>query len=78
MTKRELAASLCGLIVGETNDPLRHIDVHIVEPESKSRRIVVDQIRELGGQSVVLGKKLVFADAWPHLSHYRYRLPKNI
>ena len=45
--KRELATQLCGLIVGETNDPLRHPDAHCVEPESKSRRIVVEQIRDL-------------------------------
>ena len=45
--KRELATQLCGLILGETADPLHHPDVHCVEPESKSRRIVVEQIRDL-------------------------------
>lgn len=45
--ERELASQLCGLIVGEESDPLRHADVHTIEPESKSRRIVVDQIRDL-------------------------------
>ncbi len=45
--KRELAAQLCGLIVGDSTDPLAHTDVHTVEPESKSRRIVIEQIRDL-------------------------------
>src|SRR5258708_6476609 len=46
--KRALAAQLCGLLVrGGPADPLSHPDVHTVQPESKSRRIVIDQMREL-------------------------------
>ncbi len=48
--KRWLAAQLCGLIVGTENDPLHHSDVHTIEPESKSRRIVVEQVRDLERQ----------------------------
>jgi len=44
---RELAVSLCGLIMGGKIEPLKHSDVHTVEPESKSRRIVIEQIRNL-------------------------------
>jgi DNA polymerase-3 subunit delta' len=61
---REVAAGLAGILVGETDDPLRHSDVHIAEPESKSRRITIDQVRELerslqmrslrGGRKVVI------------------------
>lgn len=46
--KRQLAAQLTGLIIGqEGGDPLTHADVHTVQPESKSRRIVVEQMRTL-------------------------------
>jgi DNA polymerase-3 subunit delta' len=45
--KRRLAEQLCEIVVEEKNDVMRHPDVHVVEPESKSRRIVIDQIREL-------------------------------
>jgi DNA polymerase-3 subunit delta' len=45
--KRALAIRLAGLLVGDTAEPLQHSDVHIVEPESKSRRILIEQIREL-------------------------------
>ena len=44
---RELAARLAGLLVKDEAHPLRHPDVHTAEPESKSRRIVIDQIRAL-------------------------------
>jgi DNA polymerase-3 subunit delta' len=44
---RELATRLTGLLVKREVDPLKHTDVHIAEPESKSRRIVIDQIREM-------------------------------
>jgi DNA polymerase III subunit delta' len=44
---RELAVQLAGLIVGGGGEPLKHPDVHKAEPESKSRRIVIDQIREM-------------------------------
>lgn len=42
----EIAALLNATTAGRT-DPLLHPNVHIAEPESKSRRIVVDQIRSL-------------------------------
>ncbi len=45
--KRRLVEQLCGLIVGAKSDALRHTDVHSIEPESKSRRIVVEQVRNL-------------------------------
>ena len=47
---RELAIRIAGMLVKQPNDPLKHIDVHIAEPESKSRRIVIDQIREMEKQ----------------------------
>ena len=66
--KRQLAAQLCGLIVGNTEKPLEHPDVHTVEPESKSRRIVTEQIRGLEKQlqmrSSIGGRKVgVILDA---------------
>lgn len=48
--KRPLASELCHLVTGPApsgGDPLLHPDVHVIEPESKSRRIVVEQIREM-------------------------------
>lgn len=61
---REVAAGLTGLLIGESDDPLKHPDVHIAEPESRSRRIVIDQVRSLeqglqmralrGGRKVVI------------------------
>jgi DNA polymerase III subunit delta' len=45
--KRQLATQLAGLLVGETAAPLQHPDIHSIEPESKSRRILTEQIREL-------------------------------
>jgi DNA polymerase-3 subunit delta' len=45
--KRELAKGLCTIVHGATAEPFQHQDVHLVEPESKSRRIVITQIREL-------------------------------
>ncbi len=44
---REVAAGLTAILLGESVDPLKHPDVHIAEPESKSRRITTDQTREL-------------------------------
>jgi DNA polymerase-3 subunit delta' len=41
-----LASEVAGL-KGETGDPLKHADIHVVEPESKSRVIKVEQTREL-------------------------------
>jgi DNA polymerase-3 subunit delta' len=61
---REVAAGLTGILVGDTADPLKYADVHIAEPESKSRRITIEQVRELerslqmrslrGGRKVVV------------------------
>ncbi len=45
--KRRLAGDLCALLLEGEDDPLRHPDVHTIEPESKSRRISVDQVRAL-------------------------------
>ncbi len=46
--KRRLATRLCALITGGPEEKaLRHPDIHTVEPESKSRRIVIDQMRDL-------------------------------
>lgn len=44
----ELAVGLAALSV-RSEDALAHQDVHVVEPESKSRRIVIEQIRDLEG-----------------------------
>lgn len=46
--KRALAARLTGLLIGDDPEQaLQNADVHTVEPESKSRRIVIEQVREL-------------------------------
>lgn len=45
--KRRLAEDLCGLLLEGGAQPLRHPDVHAIEPESKSRRITIEQVREL-------------------------------
>ncbi len=47
---RELAARLTSLIISADGDAMKHPDVHIAEPESKSRRIVIEQIREMEKQ----------------------------
>jgi len=44
--KLALVTRLAGLLLG-TADPLAHSDLHRAEPESKSRRIVIEQVREL-------------------------------
>ena len=44
---REVGIGLAGILVGDTAAPLKHPDVHVAEPESKSRRITIDQVREL-------------------------------
>lgn len=66
--KRELAAELARLVSAPFNIQnstfkiFDHPDVHVAEPESKSRRIVVDQIRalekELQMRSSLGGKKV--------------------
>ena len=45
--KRVLANRLCELLLGEKVADFQHPDIHVIEPESKSRRIVIDQMREL-------------------------------
>ncbi len=44
---REVAEGLAGILVGQSREPLKHPDVHAIEPESKSRRISIDQTREI-------------------------------
>lgn len=66
--KRELVSDLAALVTaqpgaGKSNpDILGHPDVHVAEPESKSRRIVIDQVRalerELQMHSTFGGKKV--------------------
>jgi DNA polymerase-3 subunit delta' len=44
----DLAREIAALVVrGGAGGVLAHPDVHVIEPESKSRRIVVEQVREL-------------------------------
>jgi DNA polymerase-3 subunit delta' len=45
--KRALASRLCELLLGEKVVDFQHPDIHLIEPESKSRRILIDQVREL-------------------------------
>lgn len=45
--KRALAGRLTGLLLGTDAPDFQHPDVHLVEPESRSRRILIDQIREI-------------------------------
>ncbi len=66
--KRQLVTQLTALIIGQQDDPLRHPDVHVIEPESKSRRIRTEVVRELERQlqmrSLRGGKKVgIFFDA---------------
>ena len=60
--KRALAAALSSLILAQPGDTSGHPDVHIAEPESKSRRILIEQIRalehELHMRSLLGGKKI--------------------
>ena len=44
---RTLATRLAGLILGTNEEPLRHGDLHVLEAESKSRRIKIEAVREL-------------------------------
>jgi len=44
---RELAEQLTGLILGTSEAPFKHADAHVIEPESKSRRIRIELIREM-------------------------------
>ena len=44
----DLAAGIAALVVrAGPEGALKHQDVHVVEPESKARRILIDQVREL-------------------------------
>jgi DNA polymerase-3 subunit delta' len=66
--KRELANRACGLLLGESVANFQHPDVHLIEPESKSRRILIEQIRELEHhlqmRSLLGGRKIgVIVDA---------------
>lgn len=45
--KRALAERFCGLLLGPEHRGFEHPDAHLIEPESKSRRILTEQIREL-------------------------------
>ena len=45
--KRALANRVCQLLIEEKLTNFQHPDVHVIEPESKSRRILIEQIREL-------------------------------
>ncbi len=45
--KRQLAGRIASMILGDEGDPWGNPDVHVIEPESKSRRILTEQIREL-------------------------------
>ena len=60
--KRALAAALSSLILAQPGDTTGHPDVHIAEPESKSRRILIEQIRalehELHMRSLLGGQKI--------------------
>ena len=61
--KRELAMLLAGLVLGEdSRSGKSHPDIHVAEPESKSRRIVIEQVRELEHalqmRSLLGGKKV--------------------
>lgn len=45
--KRDVARGVCALLHGPGADPFAAGDVHLVQPESKSRRIVIEQVRDL-------------------------------
>ena len=48
--KRAVAVELCRLLHGASDDPLAGSDVHLIEPESKSRKILIEQLRSLEQQ----------------------------
>ncbi len=60
--KRQLVTDLAALILDCSRDPLKHPDVHVLTPESKSRRIRIEAVRDLQQQlqlrSLLGGKKL--------------------
>ena len=43
-------AELCTLLHGASEDPFAGSDVHLIEPESKSRKILIEQLRDLEHQ----------------------------
>ncbi len=45
--KQEVARELCAALHGASADPFANGDVHLIQPESKSRRIVIEQVRDL-------------------------------
>jgi DNA polymerase-3 subunit delta' len=45
--KRELVTEISGLLAGGGGEPLARADVHLLEPESKSRRIRIEAVRDL-------------------------------
>lgn len=45
--KRQLTRDLCALLLGDDARPFEHPDAHILEPESKSRRIRTEAVRRL-------------------------------
>lgn len=45
--KRELARRIATMALRSEENPFTHPDVSVAEPESKSRRIIIDQIRQL-------------------------------
>ncbi len=45
--KRELVSAVTALLLGGEREPFKHADAHVLEPESKSRKISTDKIREL-------------------------------
>lgn len=45
--KRQLASDLCAHLHGPSADPFAVGDVHLIQPESKSRKIVIEQVRDL-------------------------------
>jgi DNA polymerase-3 subunit delta' len=60
--KRSVAIELAALILDTSSQALAHPDCHSLEPESKSRRIRIDSVRELEGKlqlrSLKGGKKV--------------------
>ena len=45
--KRALANRIAGMLLNGELADFKHPDVHVIEPESKSRRILIEQMREL-------------------------------
>ena len=45
--KRDVARDVCTVLHGKSADPFANGDVHLIQPESKSRRIVIEQVRDL-------------------------------